>query len=576
MDITTRNVTPLMYKLVNTEAARNFYKEHGQFRDPQPYEYVHNYGMEGGSFQWTRLSLARDFESIKDECLIRLTDGLEFARHYHCETKGLKGRKYNVMVLDKGKRITVVGWDSLLLALHFAYSRQTVTTRGMRKVMSMDFVSVNHSFKILKPIIEFVSDEFYNKISGIETCVDTPVYQPQKLLKLKPKFILDEDLYAIFKEEMDALLSTPRETVCEWGSKSNSVGTLETCPGEEIFLHSKKKEIPFNYVSKCVDANGFTPIVTAFPKPGSIKSDGSIRVIYPMNITYENALRRFFGKARVNPHPYTFVRGRDFGKPYKHLYDITSCDKNMYGYVFRYGQENNILPLLIPFVCDPCEGGQSKFYYGYHQQQFPSGVFHTSLMNQLFVKSLLRHLGVNNACIQGDGFSSDSDVDHPFVRRVNDFNGFVYSNGRWLYARGHRLNEHKYHRGNGPVGAMRYLIAARSYQFLGAKIDNRQTICAKEKYIPGDLSYSTCKLCRTVMLGGRHIAKFGDYSFFQAVAELYSDIGRISKICMLELDINFDMRGNSWDSLPLENIRAAPHKEYKTKFPRYKLSAYMS
>jgi hypothetical protein len=364
---------------------------------------------------------------------------------------------------------------------------------------------------------------------------------------------------------MDSTLKVASNVDPNWGSKSNSVGTLETFPGEEVFLRQSKRFIPFDYVSRCVDVHGFCPLVTRFVKTGCVKSDGTCRNIYPMNITYENALRRFFGDRKGVVEPFTLVEGNDLPTCCSLYYDIKACDKAIFPYIVKYGTERGLLDLLLPRVNVPRVSNPT--YFGHPKNQFPSGVYHTTVVTRVFTAAVMLSLGVTHGHIQGDGFCTDLHLSNPLIRSSEDFNGFV-RDGEVRYVRTHRLYEAKYLRGNGPQGLNRFIITRAAYYILDHKFEDGRVICCDAE-VRG-FGYHSCRSCRCLCSGDYHLSTMDPYSVLKAASEVYRNLGRIVSLAAQTVGIKFDTRTNSWDSSPTVELEVSKGlvRRGKAVFPR--------
>lgn len=517
---------------------------------------------EGHTFSWIPFQFNREGFIVKFEnnkYYMMAIDGEpvtgEDERFLYKRSYQLCKHKFCVLARVDSNEFQTYNFDKPLVALSVAYKFNGKLFARRTRIKNwflyhFDF-SVDRHYKILEPVVNLIADREYNTnyTDNVEPANERSVINYSE--EYPSTQVADEELYQWFKVNMLNTLKQKGEVPHKWGSKSNCVGSLETLPGEELLLRTSKRNVDFAYASHCVDVNGFPAVVTRFPKSGAFTSSGKVRDIFPMNILYENALRRYF-KNRKASVPHRVISGVDFGKPMSNFYDVKSCDRTLLPYLARFAKENGT-EWMIPRVVD----SEKHKFRSYYADVFPSGVYHTTIVTTCFTSALCTVMGLDDAEIQGDGIKTNkvpTKLKH-LIRTATDFNGFRYMDGRWRYVRTDRLREFKYIRGNGPKGHMRYVITRWAYEVLGGDCGTDLAIRCKGRN--GNAAESgTCGTCGQLTYYGLHLHQMdNDLEKAIFIGTLYSDPGCIVKKAMNHVGHCTDTRGNNWDMHPLKQVQ---------------------
>lgn len=512
------------------ENSAALFRKHGQFRNP----FIMHVRLDDNAWAVADLSTISDYS----HCILRRIGNTLYYLKY---TPGSPIDKYagglNCAVVRwvAGKKQKIAILHSVQLAICYAWLNLQIPAQTVNDRRYLP-LNIGQTYRVLTPIFKFDADEAYNNITGAKLDVE-PIFEAVTITRELPDLETDDTIYDNFKRYFDEFLAQPCESVIRMG-KSGSKGTLLCYPGEEILLLQKKNQICPRFLAECIRLNGYTPMVTQFPKRGAFTSDGKTRNIYPMNIKYEYVLRRFFGNRKLAPGNFTVVQGRNFPcDDAYYCYDIKQCDRKLYAYLIRFARERNLVHILIPYINGPA--GPHDF--GFSTNQFPSGVLHTTIVTTLFTAALMTTLGCDDGYIQGDGFMTRNLLWHDLIRfeGVNKINGFRLINGTWCYDRPERLNEYKFLRGAGPCGAMRYLITRRAYAALNANLGRNLLVCSQ--HIVGT-GYASCRHCKTITHDGTHIMHMRDYPFFRHVSLLYASQSRVVNLVMMEHGLGRDRK----------------------------------
>jgi len=202
-------------------------------------------------------------------------------------------------------------------------------------------------------------------------------------------------------------------------------------------------------LDKTLQEVGAFPYVSTLEKPGDVKSDGTMRTVYPVNILQEYYLRKRFGVA------HTSIKGLVSGKDkciigslesqalelsdqsYKY-YDIISLERKVLPYYAKYVSEafdEDEWQFLLPPVISKGAKGEIHIQF---PDRLPSGILLTSLIGNLFT------LAVADVCfrtpckISGDAIATIGlPTKHKdMFRRTEHFNKFVFGNNSFSYVGG--------------------------------------------------------------------------------------------------------------------------------------------
>lgn len=278
-----------------------------------------------------------------------------------------------------------------------------------------------------------------------------------------PATHIDPDVHRVFAEILDKALETRTP-----GYVSNftgySIGDVEIGIDNAQFM-SARKNLDIRDVLLAIKEFGYTPVVGILPKAGVIKSNGKTRLIYPMHLSYEAVLRKFFADAKiVDRHALNSVN--DYPRACGHSwfsYDVTSCDRTLWPYLIKYASDRDLTSVLVPTALT--EDGLVEL------NRFPSGVFGTDLITKAFTLAIAyKHRP--RRCkwyVHGDAIISTKpfpDVD--ILRRNEDsvINGFRITCHRPVFVNGFKFYsaraKHPYLH-----GAKRFAVLHAAHRLLG-------------------------------------------------------------------------------------------------------------
>lgn len=266
----------------------------------------------------------------------------------------------------------------------------------------------------------------------------------------------DLNLYRSFKDNMERMRKTASfKKQLRYTSHTKKTGpcTIDTLPCVLNARFSRKF------------ANCETPFATGIlPKLTGKKTDGSVRLVYPMSNSYDYTAAVCF-QDLYNPESddISYVKGPKFPS-HKYTYDVNNMDINIYPYLFKYASETNTLDLFLP----PAIYAHMVKY----PEQMPSGSAYTTLVGQCFTTAIYQQSkkSSDTKCfIQGDGIMTNKPIGHSLLKTEQPYtiNGFNYEKDYPRYVNTKKkINSPRYNLHYEPKSIRKKKKQARLYVYL--------------------------------------------------------------------------------------------------------------
>jgi len=264
---------------------------------------------------------------------------------------------------------------------------------------------------------------------------------------------------------------------------ASSVGSfLSANPKETLILGQIERRnalLPSQWLSAITVKN----VVFPFPKTGGLRSDGTARTVYSMDVSLDAYYRQKIG-LRERPLSYQLF---DIHKTPTdavsgwYVYDLRHCDEQM-GRVLWHSKYNKLLPYIY----------HDEMFY--RSSSWPSGTLFTSAFTQMFSEAILQANNIpgNEAYIAGDTIISKNPLNFFGFEYRNErdiINGFVAEGSRWRYTRRHRLFAMEFVRAGKVSGALRWMLRAVAYLQMGVEIP-QQMLEQVDKIVCDTYSFS--------------------------------------------------------------------------------------
>lgn len=268
---------------------------------------------------------------------------------------------------------------------------------------------------------------------------------------------VDEQLFTYFHRHMEEILATRSGEVPSF--TGHSIGDIQYTPADCKFMEVRK-DIAIPDAIRVYRRIGFTPVVGRLVKHLKT-SAGKQRMLYPMHLSYETALRVYFRDARI-------VHGVTSHTQYPETlgwrsYDVKSCDRTLWPYFVNWAIRRGIQDIL-PLMFTDCEL--------YALDQFPSGIYGTNLVTNAFTNAVcdLAGLKTSERVIHGDGVLCRTPIQSRYLRYngCDNLNGFNLNPGGAYYSNEHRLHVPRCKKAR-LYGKERAAVLLASLRILGAR-----------------------------------------------------------------------------------------------------------